>query len=163
MRHSALIVSTLVLAATVVGCKKKEDPATGAAPDSNGAPPTVQVQGGQVSTREEDGLTRYSDEGPESGTVFTKHGVPLRTAADGVSTVLKQLGPGTGVNKKARHGAYYLVDFPTGNPGEMKPGWLLQTDVSGGPVAVHPPTTVPPVVAPPPGGGPPKIVVPGKH
>ena len=163
MRHHVLIVSSLALAVMIVGCKKKDEPATGSAPDTNGASPTVQVQGGQVSTREEDGLTRYGDEGPESGTVFTKHGVTLRTAADGISTVLKQLGPGTGVNKKARHGAYFLVDFPTGNPGEMKPGWLLQTDVSGGPVAVHPTTTVtvPPPSVPP--GSPPKIVVPGKH
>lgn len=154
-----------VIAATAVGCSKKDS----AAPDGSSPPgsTTNVTVNGTTATREEEGVTRYGDEGPESGTVLTKRAVTLHKSADQGSDVVGRVGPGTGVNKKARHGAYYLVDWPT--PTGMKPGWLLQDDINGTPnviptVTTPPTTTVPPPATPPgvggaPGGRPPQVKI----
>lgn len=138
----------LVLAS---GCKKSSDAATGAG--GSGSQTTINVTGlnGQPATATvQDGLTRYSDEGPEIGTVFTKGGGVVRSAADQTSTILARLGPNVGVNKKARRGPYFLVDYPVG-PGQLKPGWIDQAEVTGTPVVATTTTTLPPIntVAPP--------------
>jgi hypothetical protein len=159
MRKTHVLVAA-VLCAAVVGCKKKEETTSGGSP---GSTVNVGVQGGQVATREESGITRYSDEGPESGTVFVKKPIIIRAKADNESAIVGRAGPGTAVNKKARHGAFYLVDFPSG-PGQMTPGWLDQDEVTGTPVVAHttvtttttPPPTPPAATTPaPPGGRPP--------
>lgn len=151
MKTTAIVLLTgLALA----GCGKKESEATQpAAP----ATTTITVNGAQVAVREEEGLTRYSDEGPESGTVFVSGDAVIRKGADMGSATIGRVGRGTGVNKKARRGPFYLVDYPVASGG-MKPGWILQSDVTGqAPTVVT--TVVPPVVttAPPVGQRPPKI------
>ena len=149
-----MLLSGLALA----GCGKKESaPTQPAAP----ATTTITVNGAQVAVREEEGISRYSDEGPESGTVIVSSDAVVRKGADMGSPTLGRVGRGTGVNKKARRGPFYLVDYPVAG-GAMKPGWILQTDVSGqAPPVVT--TVAPPVVTtaapttPPAGQRPPKI------
>lgn len=127
--HSRLALAIAALAPLFVlvpGCGKKDETPTGTAPSA--ATTNITVNGGTVAVREEEGISRYSDEGPESGTVFTTKDVVILKAAEGGGAVLSRLGRGTGVNKKARRGPYYLVDFPT--TGGMKPGWVAQSDVT---------------------------------
>ena len=153
-RLAPLVLSLVALA----GCGKNESaPTQAAAPTTT----TITVNGAQVAVREEEGLLRYSDEGPESGTVMTSTDANVRKGADMASPSIGRIGRGTGVNKKARRGPFYLVDYPSAG-GAMKPGWILQSDVSGQVPAVvttivPPTTTTVPVVAPPPGARPPKI------
>jgi hypothetical protein len=167
------------------GCSKK-DKEEEAAPVAAPAQTTiVTTNGAQVQVREESGVSRYSDEGPEIGTVRTTRTVELRKSADNTSPVIGTIGSGVMVNKKARRGAFYLVDFPS--TGGMTPGWLDQNEVTGGPLpvatvtttvtttAAPPATTAPPAAtttAPPaitvpatattPPGGRPPIRIPGK-
>lgn len=157
---------------SVMGCGKKEEAPAAPAPAQT---TIVTANGVQVQIREESGVNRYSDEGPEIGTVRTNRTVELRKSADNTSPVVGNIGPGVMVNKKARRGAFFLVDFPAAGGG-MTPGWLDQHEVTGGalPIATTVPpvvttappvvTTAPPVVtttAAPPGGRPP-IRIPGK-
>lgn len=139
MRFPALaIVALVVVPVSLTGCGKKEQPQQAPA---GPATTTITVNGGTVAVREEEGVQRYSDEGPESGTVYLVHDAILRKGADQSSDIISRLGRGTGVNKKARRGAYYLVDFPSA--GAMKPGWLPQSDVNSQPAVV---TTTTPTV-----------------
>ena len=126
-------ILALLLAAAIgpAGCKKDDPAQTTAPPGNTNVGITVQGQPGPAQTHEESGVTRYSDEGPEIGTVLTQRPTTVHKAADQSTDVLSRLGPGTAVNKKARHGPYFLVDYPTGTPGELKPGWVLQNDVTG--------------------------------
>lgn len=156
---TTLVALSLLSAAA---CSKSSSSPTGSSPAS--ATTNVSVNG-SVATREEEGVTRYGDEGPESGTVVTRKQLSIHKSADQGSDVLGRLGPGTGVNKKARHGAYYLIEWPSAQG--MKPGWVLQDEITGGPVVptVVPPTVVAPPTTPPvgaagaPGGRPPPIKI----
>jgi hypothetical protein len=159
------LLSAAAVAVLCAGCSKKEDAAAQQNQNPVGGSITVnQGPGGVTAKPDESGVTRYSDEGPELGTSLTRRVTIVRKAADQGAEILSRLGPSTAVNKKARHSAYYLVDYPTGQPGEMKPGWILQEDINQ-PVApvvtAHPTTvaTVAPVAttAAPVGGRPPPI------
>lgn len=164
---------SVLVSASLVGCGKKEEAPAAPAPAQT---TIVTANGVQVQVREESGISRYSDEGPETGTVKTNRPLELRKSADNTSAVVGKVGAGIMVNKKARRGAFYLVDFPA-TGGGMTPGWLDQHEVTGGALPVvttttAPPatTTVPPAVttAPPvvttavPPGGRPPIRIPGK-
>ncbi len=160
---------SVISSMSLVGCGKKEEAPAAPAPAQT---TIVTANGVQVQVREESGVNRYSDEGPEIGTVRTNRTVELRKSADNTSPVIGNIGPGVMVNKKARRGAFFLVDFPA-TGGGMTPGWLDQHEVTGGalPIVTTATTTVPPVVttAPPvvtttvaPPGGRPPIRIPGK-
>lgn len=165
---------SMIAGLMLVGCGKKEEAPAAPAPAQT---TIVTANGVQVQVREESGVSRYSDEGPEIGTVRTNRSLELRKSADNTSPVVGNVGAGVMVNKKARRGAFFLVDFPAAGGG-MTPGWLDQHEVTGGALPIVttttvPPatTTVPPVVttAPPvaattttPPGGRPPIRIPGK-
>lgn len=167
IRVFAMVGVGLSLSVLVSACKKEEPPPPAAPAQTT----IVTANGVQVQVREEAGVSRYSDEGPEVGTVRTNRSLELRKSADNTSPIVGRVGPNIMVNKKARRGAFFLVDFPGGTG--MIPGWLDQNEVSGGAVpvvtttvappvtTVAPPVTPPPTTTVPPGGRPP-IRIPGK-
>lgn len=160
-----LLAALLALVVPLVACnKKKEQPA-----QNNGQPglPGVQINTGPGTgfmAAPESDVARYPDEGPEAGTVVTKKVVIARKAADQGSEILTRMGPGTAINKRARKGPYYLVEFPAA-PGQMRLGWVLQDDINTpAPVATPTVTTAPPATttAPAVNGRPRPIVLPGR-
>lgn len=131
-------------------CKKKEE----AAPQNNQpGTPGLQINAGPgsgVMAAPSSTVERYSDEGPEIGTTTIRQQSIARKSADQASEIVGRIGIGTAVNKKARKGPYYLIEFPSA-PGQMSLGWIPQSDVAGAPVPVATPTTTttaPPTTAP---------------
>jgi hypothetical protein len=127
--HIQTIATTaaLLLLALQAGCKKTETTTTQGETPNIGGIQVNQGPGGAVTT-DAAGVTRYNDEGPEIGTVTLRRSATARKAADQTSDIVARPGQGSAVNKKARHGGYYLVEVPTG-PNEMKLGWIEQNDV----------------------------------
>lgn len=167
MHSHALFVAAALIMTVASGCSKKEDPAAGGAQPANTLNIGVSQGGGAMAAPESD-VTRYPDEGPEIGTVLLKTASIARRSADQSSEILSRLGPGTAVNKKARKGPYYLVEFPFA-PGQMRLGWIEQNDVNApAPVATTTTTNTAPIVVRPtatasatttaPGGRPPIVI-----
>ena len=159
----ALLVATIPLAA----CKKKEEPAPSG---QQGGPGGIQINTGPgtgLMPAPASDVQRYSDEGPEIGTTTVRRVSLARKAADQGSEIIHRIGPGTAINKKARKGPFFLVEFPF-TDGQMRLGWILQEDVLGAPVPTT--TATVSVAAPPPastttappGGRPPAIRLPKK-
>lgn len=118
----------LVALAAATGCSllKKEEAKQEAAP---AATDTAAPAPAEPAANAAD-ATRYPDEIAESGTIATKRLSVVRKSADQTSEILARLNAGTAVNRKARRGAYYLIEFPSGNPVTMKPGWVVQDDLN---------------------------------
>lgn len=136
----------LALLVPLAACKKEEKTAQSNQPGISGVQINTGPGSGYMAAPESD-VTRYSDEGPEIGTVVTRRQSIVRKSADQASEILSRLGPGAAVNKKARHGPYYLVEFPFA-PGQMRLGWLLQEDLNApNPVATVTATTTATVTA----------------
>lgn len=141
---AAILVAALV---PLAACKKKEEQ-----PAQNGQPgaPGIQINAGPgsgVMAAPGSTVERYSDEGPEIGTTTIKRPSIARKSADQASEIIGRIGVGTAVNKKARKGPYYLIEFPSA-PGQMSLGWVVQDDILGSTVPV--PTPTPTVTVPPP-------------
>ena len=159
---TALLIAAVI---PVAACKKKEEPA----PQGNQpGMPGIQINTGPgtgVMAAPESDVTRYSDEGPEIGTTTVRRVAVARKAADQGAEIITRIGPGTAINKKARKGPYYLVEYPAA-PNQMRLAWILQDDVNGAPTAAVTPTVTvaPPATstAAPPGGRPPLIRIPKK-
>lgn len=162
---AALLVATIPL----VACKKKEEEP---APSGQQGGPGIQINTGPgtgLMPAPASDVQRYSDEGPEIGTTTVRRVALARKAADQGSEIIHRIGTGTAINKKARKGPFYLVEFPF-TDGQMRLGWILQEDVLGAPVPTTTATATVSVAAPPPasttaappGGRPPAIRLPVK-
>jgi hypothetical protein len=153
------LTAVVLLMTLGAGCKKEEK----TTPAPQGETPTmggIQINQGPGGTTPDatNVVTRYSDEGPEIGTVTLRRSATARKAADQTSEAISHPGQGTLVTKKARHGGYYLVEVPV-SATETKLGWIGQDDVNMPAPAV---TTVTTVTTATPGGRPPpvKIIIP---
>jgi hypothetical protein len=137
----ALLVATVI---PLAACKKKEEePAQSGQPGAPGIQINTGPGTGLMAAPESD-VQRYSDEGPEIGTTTVRRVAIARKAADQGSEILHRIGPGTAVNKKARKGPYYLVEFPFA-PGQLRLGWILQEDANN----TTPPSSVAPTASQP--------------
>lgn len=141
LRKGAVLAGALLATAVLIaGCKKKDDSGS-AGETTGGADPGAIAPAGQASG-EQNGVMRYTDEAPESGTVATRSSAKVRKAADDSSDLLTTLGPGTNVDRKARKGTYSLVMWPSG-VGQLSPGWVATSSLTEGarPVATTTTTT----------------------
>lgn len=140
LRKGAVLAGALLATAVLIaGCKKKDD-SSGSSETTGASDPGAIAPAGQASG-EQNGVMRYTDEAPESGTVATRAFAKVRKAADDSSQELTQLGAGTNVTRKARKGAYTLVMWPSG-PGQLSPGWVPTSALSDAKaVATTTPTT----------------------
>jgi hypothetical protein len=143
---AALLVAVLI---PLAACKKKEEEP---APAGNPNGPGIQINTGPgtgLMAAPESGVQRYSDEGPEIGTITVRRVAIARKAADQGSEIITRIGTGTAINKKARKGPFFLVEFPDASG--MRLGWILQEDATGtAPVATTTTTTPPPATTPAP-------------
>ena len=136
------LFALFTVAFTAVGCGSKPDDAAAGASSATATPGTGNVPAN--SRGEEEGVFRYNGETNEGGaTHATMKNVTLHKAADNGSEVVGTVGKGTFVNKKARLGAFTLVEFPFGAPGQLKKGWLENTKITPNTVAVTSTTAVP--------------------
>lgn len=121
-------------------CKKKEEAAAQSSqPGGSGLQINTGPGTGLMPAPSSD-VVRYSDEGPEIGTTPVRRVAIARKAADQGSEIIHRIGAGTMVNKKARKGPFYLVEFPF-TDGQMRLGWILQEDVLGAPTPTTTTTT----------------------
>ncbi|MFO0659509.1 MAG: hypothetical protein U0165_06735 [Polyangiaceae bacterium] len=131
-------VAVMSVGMCAVGCGSKTDGSGAAASASATAALPPGARG------EEEGVTRYTSETPDTGgTHATMKNVTLRKSADNSSEIVGSVGKGTYVNLRARYGAFSLVEFPYGAPGQLKKGWLDNNDITPNTVAVTSATAAP--------------------